>query len=322
MCAKDVGRQMGSGSPGCVGCGGSLSREVIRKGSFVYACADCGGRAVVLAVLRRLIDRGELEQLPAIVEESEPPLPEEARIYFAQAEQRAFELRNRPDPVSNDPPDVWWKVMPALVGLPVEAESRSLKNLPWVTWTVLAGMLLTYLATRGDLQGNADSLGFLPSEWARQGGLTVLTSFFLHGGLWHVLDNGWFLMVFGDDVEDQLGHVRFALLLLVATVSGDLAHLLADPSSTIPSVGASGGISGIVVFHALRFPRARIGLFLRYHWFHVPAWSALALWLLLQAIGVVGQLAGQSDVSAIAHLGGAVIGLLAWLLVRERRAAG
>ena len=88
--------------------------------------------------------------------------------------------------------------------------------------------------------------------------------------------------------------------------------------STAPSIGASGGISGIIAFYALEFPRARLGFLLRYYWrfgwIQIPVWAAFALWILLQFFGVYAQVAGFSNVSALAHLGGTAVGLFFWLI--------
>jgi membrane associated rhomboid family serine protease len=115
-----------------------------------------------------------------------------------------------------------------------------------------------------------------------------------------------------------LGYGRFLVLLLLATLAGDCLHAAADPRSTIPCVGASGGISGVLVFYALKFPHARLGFFWRLRWLHLPAWGALVLWLLWQSVGVLQQVSGIGNVSAIAHLGGAAVGLLFWLKWRRQ----
>ena len=169
-----------------------------------------------------------------------------------------------------------------------------------------------------NLQQVVNDWGMIPAEWWRYGGVTFLSSFLLHAGWFHLVGNLYFLIVFGDNVEDYLGRWRMGLLLLVATVAGDLLHILSDSSSTVPCVGASGGISGIIVFYALQFPRARLGILFRYYvyfrWIRFPAWAALVIWILFQILGAYMQLQGLSDVSAMAHLGGAGVGLVAWLI--------
>jgi membrane associated rhomboid family serine protease len=163
--------------------------------------------------------------------------------------------------------------------------------------------------------------GFVPAEALRLGGLTWLTSFFLHGGILHLIGNLYFLLIFGDNVEDHLGRWRYLLLILAATLTGDLVHVLAAPQSTVPSIGASGGISGVIVFYALQFPKARLAFLFRYflyfRWLQIPAWAALVLWMLLQFFTAALQLSGLSNTAATAHLGGAAAGFLLWLKWRK-----
>ncbi len=133
----------------------------------------------------------------------------------------------------------------------------------------------------------------------------------------HLLSNLYFLLLCGDCVEDYLGPWRWLVLLLAATVTGDMVHLAGDPHSSIPCIGASGGIAGLLDFYALELPRARLGLLLRlywrFRWLQLPAWAAFGVWLVLQGVGAYLQLAGFSNVSSLAHLGGAGTGFLLWL---------
>ena len=149
-----------------------------------------------------------------------------------------------------------------------------------------------------------------------------MTSFVLHGGIFHLVSNMYFLVVFGDNVEDWLGKGRFILLLVGAALVGDIAHILSDPASSVPCVGASGGISGIVAFYAMKFPHAKLGVALRcyyavFRWISGPAYVFFIFWLILQTIGTWLQLSGFSNVSSVAHLGGASVGMLFWALSRK-----
>jgi len=129
------------------------------------------------------------------------------------------------------------------------------------------------------------------------------------------------LVTIGDNVEDYVGRWHYLLLILAATFIGDAVHLLAQPVSAVPCVGASGGISGVIVFYALQFPKARLGFLFRYflyfRWVQMPAWFALLLWLLWQSAGVLMQLSGYSNVAATAHLGGAAAGFAFWFWFRR-----
>jgi membrane associated rhomboid family serine protease len=121
-----------------------------------------------------------------------------------------------------------------------------------------AGMVLTFIFTLSNLHQIVMQFGLVPAELWRDGGITLITSFFLHGDLFHLIGNAYFLLIFGDNVEDQLGRWRYALVVLLAALAGDLLHVAADPRDTVPCIGASGGISGVIVFYALKFPQARL----------------------------------------------------------------
>jgi membrane associated rhomboid family serine protease len=147
--------------------------------------------------------------------------------------------------------------------------------------------------------------GLIPGEMAARGYLTVLTSMFLHGGLAHLLGNMYFLWVFGDNVEDRLGRGRFLLLYLLAGVAAGLAHAVLEPDKSIPVVGASGAISGVMAAYAVLFPRTRLIsliLFFRVRW---PTPLYLFGWLGFQILGVLMH---QGGIAWWAHIGGFVVG--------------
>jgi membrane associated rhomboid family serine protease len=219
-------------------------------------------------------------------------------------------------------PSEWWQVIAAYFGMPVEFDVIPLERKPWVTWGLTLVLVCVFVLTVTNLHDIVRQYGLIPAEAKRLGGLTFLTSFFLHGGVIHLLGNIYFLMVFGDNVEDFLGRVRYVLLIVLADVVGNLAHIAADPYSTIPCIGASGGIAGIITFYALQFPRARLALMFRwgfywFRWIRIPAWFGLVLWLLFQFVGAWAQIRGMSHVSAFAHLGGVMAGVAAWFVWRR-----
>lgn len=258
-------------------------------------------------------DPHEFEAVPAGALES----PDAVRLRGIEtmAVRKLENLRERG--ISDEGPDLEWKTIPAFLGWPVESETNPLNLRPWVTWGLSMVLFLVSAAVFTRYETAVATFGLVPADAWRWGGLTWVTSFFLHGGVFHLLGNLYFLLIFGDNVEDFLGHLRFALLLLVSTLAGDAVHVLLNSHSTVPCIGASGGISGVIVFYALQFPHARLGFLMRYflhfRWVQIPAWGALLLWLLIQSIGLVQQQTGLSNVAATAHLGGAVAGLAAWL---------
>jgi len=251
--------------------------------------------------------------------------PNEVRLRGAEiiARHRLEQLKQRG--VTDSEPDEPWKTIPAFFGFPVEAETNPVARLPWVTWSLAVAILAVSVSAFFDLEKYVEKFGFIPAEAWRYGGLTSLTSFFLHGGILHLAGNLYFFLIFGDNVEDYLGRWRYGLLLLSATLLGDFTHWLAVPDSTVPCIGASGGISGVIVFYALEFPQARLGFLFSYYlyfrWIQIPAWGALVLWLLMQFVVAAMQLGGLSNVAATAHLGGAAAGVALWLWSRKIKLA-
>ncbi len=266
-------------------------------------------------------DPMEFESFPA--HPAPPPereMSQDAREIMAIAEVQRIADQHRRDGGSAAPEEMW-KYLPAILGMPVEYESSVLTRLPWMTWLVVA--LATGVSVAGffQLQTAVMEYGLIPAKALRHGGLTFLSSFLLHGGILHLISNMYFLLVFGDNVEDFLGKGRYLALLLLAAGLGDLMHIAFDPRPEIPVIGASGGISGIVLYYALKYPRAQLGILLRiffyFRWIRMPAYAYVGIWVVFQLIGVYQQVAGVTNVSALAHLGGAAVGLFFWLLTRN-----
>lgn len=243
-------------------------------------------------------------------------LPQEARERLAliKVEQIRREAQRTED---GEMPSELWQVAAGFLGMPVEYDNP-ISIRPLLTWATAALCLVFFLIARAtDFGGVIESWGFLPEAAFRHFGLTWITAFFLHAGWLHLVGNLYFLLVFGDNVEEVIGRGRYLLLLLGATLAGNALHALGDPRADIVCVGASGGISGVITCYAFRFPQARLGLMFRYYlyfrWFSFPAWGGLVMWGLLQLLLVVQQTAGISNVSALAHLGGAAVGFGFWL---------
>lgn len=145
--------------------------------------------------------------------------------------------------------------------------------------------------------------------------LTLATSMFLHGGIGHIIGNMWFLWLFGDNIEDAMGHFRFLVFYLICGIAAGIVHVLLDPGSTTPTIGASGAISGVLGGYIILFPKIRVRtlLTLGFYWdiVRVPALFFLGLWFLTQAMGWFGP---QTGVAFSAHIGGFVVGALYTLL--------
>ena len=147
--------------------------------------------------------------------------------------------------------------------------------------------------------------------------VTLFTSMFMHGGWLHIAGNMLFLWVFGNNIEDRLGRLRFLLFYLLAGLIAVYTQALIDPSSTAPTIGASGAIAGVLGAYALLYPRARVLTLIFIIFFvtlvEIPALILLAVWFILQFIPALGQVAiesgGGEGVAYFAHVGGFVFGL-------------
>jgi membrane associated rhomboid family serine protease len=145
--------------------------------------------------------------------------------------------------------------------------------------------------------------------------LTILTSMFLHGGWLHIIFNMWFLWIFGDNIEDYLGHFTYLIFYLLCGTAAALTQIALAPNSTIPTIGASGAIAGVMGAYVLLYPRAKVLtlvvliVFFTFWW--IPAWVFLGYWFLLQFFSAsitVHQASG--GVAFGAHVGGFVTGLV------------
>jgi membrane associated rhomboid family serine protease len=169
-------------------------------------------------------------------------------------------------------------------------------------------------------------MGVVPARVVSQFSLpvafTFLSAMFMHGGFLHILGNMLYLYIFGDNVEDTVGHFRYAFVYLACGIGASLAQIAIDPTSTVPSIGASGAIAGVLGAYLVFFPRARIqylvtlGFFIRF--IELPAIIALGLWFVLQIFsGVLSLDVAQSGgVAYFAHIGGFALGLLTGLLCK------
>lgn len=156
---------------------------------------------------------------------------------------------------------------------------------------------------------------------------SLLTSVFLHGSWMHLLGNMWFLWIFGDNVEDALGHSKYLLFYLLCGVAAGLAHMVSNPYSNLPTVGASGAIAGVMGGYIVKFPRARILTLVFIFFFittvEVPAAIMLAYWFVIQLFSGVGSIARthatEGGVAFFAHVGGFIAGLVLMKIMAGKR---
>jgi membrane associated rhomboid family serine protease len=201
--------------------------------------------------------------------------------------------------------------------LPLSDDNSDRERWPIVTAVLIALNVVVFLYETS--LGERDLTRFI-YRWAVVPGalvpVTLLTSMFLHGGWGHLLGNMLYLWIFGDNVEDRFGRAPFVLFYLAAGVAGSLAQILVDPHSTVPNLGASGAISGVLGAYIVMFPRKRVRALFVFFVLDVPAYVVLGLWIGTQLISEFGALrmahgATSGGVAYMAHVGGFTLGALA-----------
>ncbi len=199
---------------------------------------------------------------------------------------------------------------------------------PIITWALIALCVAVYLWERSlgrDMDVAVAVLGFTPAslfghQVAARGFVTppaietIFISMFLHGGILHIAGNMLYLWIFGNNVEDAMGHVRFLLFYLVCGIAAALMLAYVDPASRIPMVGASGAISGVLAAYVLLFPRARVTVIVPlgiiFYPFTVSAFWVVGFWFVLQLFSAAVSHPDQPGVAWWAHVGGFTAGLL------------
>ena len=228
--------------------------------------------------------------------------------------------------------------------IPVGDENSRLQT-PWMTWLIIAITVAVWFLVQGAgspaaVAASVCNLGLVPGEITHRAvvgyalpmgpglscvvdrepinAFTPILSIFLHGGWMHLLGNMLFLAIFGDDIEDSMGPGRFLIFYLVCGAVAAGAHIAVDPASPVPTVGASGAISGVTGAYLLLYPQVRVRmLFIFIIFFKVipiPAWLVLLWWFFVQVLAGLPQLSSvrpdvSSGVAVWAHIGGFVAGL-------------
>ena len=224
--------------------------------------------------------------------------------------------------------------------LPLKDENPS-RTFPFVTLLLIAANLAVFvyeaLLPRDLLEQFVLAYGAVPARFTASLSrpllpldapwITLVTSMFLHGGLMHIAGNMLYLWIFGDNIEDRVGHLRFVAFYLICGISAAAVQIVASPASRAPLVGASGAIAGILGAYVLLFPGARVLTLVPIFFFirivRIPAIFVLGLWFLLQVLAAPGSAVGGAGVAFFAHVGGFLVGmmLIGVLLKRLRRSA-
>ncbi|WP_415714896.1 rhomboid family intramembrane serine protease [Roseibium sp.] len=204
---------------------------------------------------------------------------------------------------------------------------------PFVNYSIIAANIVVFLVFQGAgadqaVSGSALSFGLIPAvffdirdlapglqylpDW-----MSILTYAFLHGSFMHLLGNMLFLWVFGDNVEDAMGHFRYLVFYLLCAMAGGYAYAILDENSTVPLIGASGAVSGVVAAYLLLHPRVKVwGLVLGRIPLRLTARWMLGAWILFQFVNLL--IAEDSDTAWIAHIGGLIAGAVLVLFMRRK----
>jgi len=220
-------------------------------------------------------------------------------------------------------------IMGVCIGVWVSVQGAGLSQ------EVLVGSVCAFGAIPAEITGELGAAGLL--ELGRMGGVAgeavcpqgglgisaLLTSMFLHGGWMHLVGNLWFLWIFGNNVEDSMGHGRFLVFYLLSGLVAAGSHVAADPGSPLPMVGASGAISAIMGAYLVLYPRARVYtlfiIIIIIRVFPIPAWFFLLYWFFLQlASSALQETAGGGGVAFWAHIGGFATGVVLVKLFQNR----
>lgn len=203
-------------------------------------------------------------------------------------------------------------------------------RVPYVTYALMAlniSIFLTMLPIQGDqlaLFQFYDAWAIVPNEISAGRELhTIFTSMFLHAGFMHLAGNMLFLFIFGDNMEDEMGHIPYLFFYLATGVAAGLLQVMAAPYSNIPTIGASGAIAGVMGGYLLMFPKARVDILIIFIVFFrilpIPAWIMLGLWLGMQFLGGFASTGDQGGVAYWAHAGGFLAGIVATVPLWLRR---
>jgi membrane associated rhomboid family serine protease len=214
---------------------------------------------------------------------------------------------------------------------PVGDDDTSRRSLPVVTYTLIALNVLFFLVELNGGENFIRQWAFIPRRFGENpvgDAPTIFSAMFMHGGWLHLGGNMLYLWIFGDNIEDEFGPVKFLIFYLVCGIAATFAQYFVMPQSGIPNVGASGAIAGILGGYLLLFPHARVRVLMGNQIVALPALMVLGLWIVLQVFSGVGSVAQTSQtqdsggIAYMAHVGGFVAGFVLTLLLRDRRQIG
>jgi membrane associated rhomboid family serine protease len=206
--------------------------------------------------------------------------------------------------------------------LPIGDDDTARRTVPLVTYALIALNVLFFLVEQSGGDAFVGKWAFVPSRFLANpsgGLLTLFTSMFMHAGWVHLGANMLYLWIFGDNVEDRFGHIKFTVFYLLCGLAATLAQLAFSVGSHVPNLGASGAIAGVLGAYILLFPKGTVRVLQGQRVIQVPALIVIGIWIILQlfsGIGSVANTAQTGGVAYMAHIGGFLAGFVLTFLFR------
>jgi membrane associated rhomboid family serine protease len=211
--------------------------------------------------------------------------------------------------------------------IPIGDDDSARRTAPLVTYALIALNVLFFFVELASGDAFIVKWAFVPSRFLANpfgGLLTLFTCMFMHAGWLHLAGNMLYLWIFGDNVEDRFGHVKFIIFYLLCGLAATFAQLAFSIGSNVPNLGASGAIAGVLGAYILMFPKGKVRVLQGQQVIQVPALLAIGIWIVLQFFSGIGSIAGSAQtggVAYMAHIGGFVAGLVLTFLFRGTRGA-
>jgi len=211
--------------------------------------------------------------------------------------------------------------------MPIGDDNSARRTVPIVTYALLAINIIVFIIELGGGDAFIEKWAFIPNRFlANPTGdfITLFTSMFMHAGWLHLASNMLYLWIFGDNVEDRFGHVKFLIFYLLCGLAATFAQLLFGSGSDLPNLGASGAIAGVLAAYLILFPQGKIKVLMGQQMMQVSALIVIGLWILLQLFSGIGSITSSTatgGVAYMAHIGGFVAGLLLTFLFRGGKKA-
>jgi rhomboid family protein len=208
---------------------------------------------------------------------------------------------------------------------PIGDDDTQRRTFPVVTYALIAMNVAVFLVELSGGDQFINDWAFIPERFSEEPivyAVTIFTAMFMHASWFHLFGNMLFLWIFGDNVEDRFGHVQFLIFYLLAGVAATIAQFVMAPHSSVPNLGASGAIAGVLGAYILMFPQERVNVLLGNMIVAMPAVIVIGLWIALQLFSGIGTIAhahGTTDVGGVAymaHIGGFLAGFLLTFLFR------